>query len=329
MSVDFPRRLDLAQLPTPILRLDRTSAAWGGPRLWIKRDDDTGGLLSGNKIRKLQYIVREALDRGADTLVTCGGLQSNHCRATAAVARRLGLDVVLCLRGEPGGALEGNYLLDRILGAEIRCVSAAEYERVDEIMAEIAADLERRGRRAHVIAEGASTATGAWGYIEACAEIAATQSAIGTTFDAIVVPVGSGGTAAGLVVGARLFGLGPVVGMAVCDDAAYFRRKMIDIVRALEVDHGFATGLREQDIDVVDRWIGAGYGRASAEELAFQVEFARREGIVLDPVYTGKALYGLWRELEVGSRFSGARDVLFVHTGGIFGVAPYADRLVV
>lgn len=320
--IELPARLDLAQLPTAVMRLDRTSAAWGGPRLWIKRDDDTGGVITGNKIRKLQYVVREALDQGAETLITCGGIQSNHCRATAAVGRRLGLDVVLFLRGSEPDRVEGNYLLDRVLGADVRLITANQYERVDSLMAEIVDQHDRQGRKAFAIPEGASMATGAWGYIEACAEIAAAQSELGVKFDAIVAAVGSGGTAAGLEIGARLFGLSAKVwGINVCDDEAYFREKIHRIASETIQKYGLGLTLDPEDIGIIDGYVGRGYAQSTNEELQHLVEFARREGIVLDPVYTGKALYGLSQEIK-GPRFEDAQNVLFIHTGGVFGLFP-------
>ncbi len=295
--------------------------------MWIKRDDDTGGLLTGNKIRKLQYVVKKALDEGADTLITCGGLQSNHCRATAVLGRRLGLDVILVLRGEPPARPEGNFLLDRVVGAEIRYVTPEEYERNEEIMRGIADGLDRRGRRAFTISEGASMSTGVWGYIEACAEIAAAESTVGTKFGAIVAAVGSGGTAAGLELGAKLFGLGAKVwGINVCDDEAHFRARIHRIAAEAIEEYGLDVELRAEEIGLIDGYVGSGYARTRPEELRFLVEFGRREGIVLDPVYTGKALYGLSKEWS-GDRFADAKDVLFIHTGGVFGLFPKADEL--
>lgn len=327
LPVEFPPRLDIAQLPTSVVRLDRTSQAWGGPRLWIKRDDDTGGVLSGNKIRKLQYVVKQAMDAGAEILITCGGLQSNHCRATAAVARRMGMHVILCLRGTPPPRIEGNFLLDKVLGAEIRYLTPEEYEDNEAIMKKIAGDFDRQGKRAFVISEGASMASGVWGYIEAAAEIAAAESYTGTKFDAIVAAIGSGGTAAGLELGARLFGLqGKVWGINVCDDEDYFRRRIHAIACDAILEYGLDVVLRAEDIGIIDGYVGSGYAKSRPEELALLVEFARREGIVLDPVYTGKALFGLRKEWN-GPRFADAKNVLFIHTGGVFGLFPKAEEL--
>jgi D-cysteine desulfhydrase len=327
VRLELPPRLALAQLPTPIHPLDRISARWGGPRIWIKRDDETGALISGNKIRKLQYVVREALDEGADTLVTCGGIQSNHCRTTAAVARRLGLCVVLCLRGQEPGTREGNYLLDRLLGAEVRWLNPAEYANHEAILTGVAAELAHSGRRPFVIAEGASMPTAIWGYVEACREIAEQEPSLGIRFDAIVAPVGSGGTAAGLELGARVCGLrAKVWGIPVCDDEAYFRRRIAAITDEATDRFRLPVRLDPDDLGLIDGYVGGGYGINGPEELALLVDLARTEGVVLDPVYGAKAFLGLRQELAAG-RFPGAQHLLYVHTGGIFGVFPKAREL--
>jgi D-cysteine desulfhydrase len=292
-----PRRLDVARLPTPIVPLQRTSAQLGGPALWMKRDDLTGSVLSGNKIRKLQYAVAQAQDEGCDVLVTCGGLQSNHCRATAALARIVGLDVVLVLRGEEPPRLEGNFLLDRVFGAEIRFITPEQYADKGAVMADVAG------------------------------ELADAQAELGVTFDAIVHAVGSGGTSAGLELGVRMHGVrADVWGINVCDDEDYFRDLVHEIIvktrEAWELDIPLDRG----DIGLIDGHVGDGYGKTRPDELQTLVDLARREGVVLDPVYGGKAFHGLLRELADG-RFADARNILFIHTGGIFGLQPYADSL--
>jgi D-cysteine desulfhydrase len=326
-SLHLPERLDFAQLPTPITPLGRTSEAWGGPAIWVKRDDDTGGLVTGNKIRKLQYVVHEALELGADTLVTCGGLQSNHCRATAAVASRVGLDCVLCLRGTPPDRPDGNYLLDRVLGAETRFVTPEEYKAHDDVMDGVAEELRSAGRRPYVIAEGASMATGTWGYIEACREIAEAEQTLGITFDAIVHAVGSGGTSAGLEIGARLFGLSAKIwGINVCDDAAYFR-DLIHRIASEAIDRfDLPVSFAREEIGIIDGYVGRGYALSSTEELQALVEVARSEGLVLDPVYSGKAFFALAHEIH-RPPLADATNILFIHTGGIYGLFPKAAEL--
>lgn len=322
-----PARLDIARLPTPIVPLHRLSAAWGGPRIWIKRDDLTGLELSGNKIRKLQYAVAEAREQGCDTLITCGGVQSNHCRATAALGAQLGMHVVLLLRGTEPDRLEGNYLLDRLMGAQVRLVTPEQYQQRDALMQEVARDLGQQGRRPYVIAEGCSMPIGCWGYAEAMREIADAQKQLGVELDAIVHAMGSGGTAAGLELGKRLHAPGQrLVGIAVCDDAAYFRRIVHGLLSEAIQRWQLGFTVQPDELEILDDHVGLGYGQARPEELRTLVEVARTEGLILDPVYTGKAFHGMRHELTKG-RLSSARNVLFVHTGGAFGLSPFAERL--
>lgn len=332
--VALPPRLDVARLPTPVRPLTRLSEAWSGPKgptLWVKHDDDTGGVLTGNKIRKLQYTVREAQAQGADTLVTCGGIQSNHCRATAALARRLGMEVTLCLRGQAPPRPEGNTLLDVVLGSDIRWWTPEQYADNASGMQAVAEQLRSRGRTPFVVAEGCSQPSGVWGYIEAAQEIAQAQREHSVSFDAVVHAVGSGGTSAGLELGMRLFGVSSeVIGVPVCDDAAYFRARVAalcqDTIRHYDLPPSAMPTDVDEDIAMLDGYVGEGYGRSRPEELQTLVQAARLEGVVLDPVYSGKAMHALRTELAHG-RLAGMQHVLFVHTGGVFGLAPHAQAL--
>lgn len=324
----LPPRLDIACLPTRVRPLERISAKWGGAKLWIKHDDDTGALISGNKIRKLQYAVRHALDQGTDTLITCGGLHSNHCRATAAVARRLGLQVHLVLRGEPPETWTGNLLLDRVLGAEIHWITPEQYREHDEFMEGVATALRKAGRKPFVIAEGCSMAEGSWGYIEAVAEIEAAQREHGVRFDAVVNAIGSGGTTAGLELGLRMYDVSAeLYGVNVCDDADYFRQHISALAADTVQRYDLPVSVPPEEIDIIDGYVGLGYGKSRPEELEQLVELARLEGVVLDPVYGGKAFYALsqtWSQ----EPFAGLDNVLFLHTGGIHGLHPHADTIV-
>lgn len=314
----MPPRIALANLPTPIQPLRRLGAALGVD-LWVKRDDLTGGADSGNKLRKLELLAADALAAGADTLVTCGGIQSNHCRATAVVAARLGLTSMLLLRTEavdrdPG--LEGNVLLDRILGARIRLVTPAEYARRAELLAEVAAALAQEGRRPYVIPEGGSNALGALGYAACCEEIARQST---ERWDTIAYACGSGGTAAGLEIGTRIHlpGTRPV-GFAVCDDTAYFQ----GVVGRLSAEAHARYGTPEvlaADARIDDRYKGVGYAKSTEAELVRIRDVARAEGLITDPVYTGKALHGLCSEVERDRTVYGRR-VLFLMTGGLYGL---------
>jgi D-cysteine desulfhydrase len=325
----LPQRLSLAHLPTPILPLRRLGAQLGVD-LWVKRDDLTGGADSGNKLRKLELLGAEAVRLGADTLVTCGGIQSNHCRATAVVAARLGMRSVLLLRTErvhedPG--LEGNVLLDRILGATIRLVTPAEYARRAEVLAEVAAELTAAGRRPYVIPEGGSNALGSLGYAACCEEIA---RQVQEPFDTIAYACGSGGTGAGLEMGTRLYlPRTRAVGFAVCDDTAYFQGVIARLTAEAHARWG-APEVLAGDVGIDDRYKGVGYAKSRPEELARIRDVARAEGLITDPVYTGKALHGLCCELEKERTCYGKR-VLFLMTGGLYGLfaAGESFRLVV
>lgn len=317
-------RLPLAHLPTPLQRPERLARALGLD-LWIKRDDMTGGPEAGNKIRKLEFLLAAAVAEGADTLITCGGLQSNHARATALLAASLGLGAVLFLRTsdpdlDPAKApLEGNVLVDRLVGAEIRLITPDTYRDRNAVMAAAAADLRAAGKRPYVIPEGGSNGLGSLGYVEAMAEIRRQLDqglAGGKPFDVIVHACGSGGTAAGVALGAAAHGVATEVrAMAVCDDTATFEAiiaRIIGEARALEPS---LTGLARLVVD--DRAKGPAYAVSTPQQRQSIVEVARLSGLILDPVYTGKAFAGL-ADLARGE-LAGAR-VLFLHTGGLPGL---------
>jgi D-cysteine desulfhydrase len=323
MSIPYPARIPLAQTPTPLERLDRLGARVG-VEFYCKRDDLTGAALSGNKVRKLEFLLAEARAKGASTVITCGGAQSNHCRATAIAAARLGMRSLLLLRvPDPSQPppLEANILLDRLVGAEIRWVSREEYAGRASLMRQIADQIGR----AYVIPEGGSNATGAWGYVRAVEELAGQLPRGPVT---IVYAAGSGGTGAGLLLGCRLAGLpeARVVGINVCDDRDYFVRVISEIVRDACDRYRLDAGVAPAEIEIIDGYVGRGYALSRPEELKLLVDVARTEGIVLDPVYTGKAMFGLLAELY-GCPGSLGERVVFVHTGGIFGLFPKAADL--
>ena len=273
-------------------------------QLWVKRDDLTGFGVSGNKVRKLEWLFADARARGADTVITCGGLQSNHARATAVAARRCGLNPVLLLRGATPDPVDGNLLLDQLMGAQIHTCSAEDYASSRaELMAGIAADLRSAGRRPYVIPEGGSNGIGAIGFIRAVEELDALPP-----FDTIVCPVGSGGTLAGLVLGRPQ---AHVRGYAVCDDAPTFVSKVLAIADELELEVPSAGW------SVCETFRGEAYGIASPAVWRTIADVARTEGLLLDPTYTGKAFHGMLTEAKAG--LLGER-ILFWHTGGAFGL---------
>jgi len=324
MQLAHPPRIALAQLPTPLQRLERASERWGrGRRIWVKRDDLTGTALTGNKLRKLEFIAGHARAHNIDTLITCGGLQSNHCRATALVCAQLGLGCHLILRGEAPEDPDGNFLLDILSGAAISCYPAETYvPGLTALFAHWVDHYRAQGRTPLCIPTGASDGLGIWGYIAAAEELARDMRSHGIDSATVVLASGSGGTQAGLTLGAALLELPiRVVGMAVCDDAQWFIDKMAADCADWSRRAGLAVPAGLQAV-VNDRYIGPGYGRA--DPIVFQriAALARLEGLVLDPVYTGKAFHGLVEELSEGSLAAPGEDVIFLHTGGLFGLFP-------
>lgn len=328
MAVEYPPRIELAQLPTPLIPLQRLSTRIGGPRIWVKRDDLTGFGLSGNKVRKLQFCIADALAEGCDTLITCGGIQSNHCRATAVAARRAGLGVHLVLRGDkPQEVADGNLFINELVGAEILFVSLKDYyARLDDIYAGLVADYAAAGHKAYTMPVGASDEVGLWGYVHCCEELAADFAAAGIRPGHIVSATGSGGTQGGLTAGAALHGLGATVwGINVCDDAQWFHNKISADFAAWKRRYDPPLDVDRLTIRTIDGYVGPGYGRATEAVFATIREVARTEGLLLDPVYTGKAFHGMLEELKAG-RFDGADDIVFIHTGGFFGLYPQRDQ---
>lgn len=324
--MNLPERISLAHLPTPIQPLDRLSRKLG-ITLSLKRDDHTGIEFSGNKVRKLEFAVKEALDQGAEVLITCGGIQSNHARATAAVARRLGLDCHLVLRGTPDIPDHGNLLLDQLLGAALTFMDPEDFnDRHMERMVSLQAAYAAEGKKAYLLPIGASNAIGTFGYMAAYEEILLQEQNQSTVFDTIVCAVGSGGTHAGLVLGNLIHGnRHQIIGIPIADDAAHFA----PIIRGL-VDECLARvapdiSLPEKAVQFIDGYAGRGYALNTPEEMDFIRRIARDEGVVLDPVYTGKAFRGLVTELEKGS-LPTARNILFIHTGGLYGLFPKASE---
>ena len=278
-------------------------------------------------MRKLEFLAAQALNTGCTVLVTAGALQSNHCRATAGVAAQLGLKCELILRGEEQ-ELSGNYLLSKMLNAEITYVSRRTTG--DEMSVHLA-DAEQRwlekGEKALTIPIGGSDATGIWGYILAVEELMADMDYHGLSHTAIVHATGSGGTQAGLNAGVLLHGVSSdVISYAVCDDEVYFNAKAQEDWENLRA---YRPELPPVPIKTLtnDHYIGPGYGRAGDEIFDTLTELARLEGITLDPVYTGKAFHGLITDLSRNTFASEASDIIFMHTGGVFGIFPHASAV--
>ncbi len=335
-------RLNIAHLPTPLEKLEGLSRALGTCEVWTKRDDATGLAFGGNKTRKLDYIMAEAQAQGADSIVTWAGVQSNWCRQTAAAAARLGLGCSLVLINRPGHHAEndGNLLLDRIFGARIRIVEAAadikmlELAAVRDLIEEAVAEESAAGRRAYVAPIGGSLTEGSmtrpWGaisYVNAFREAVGQAGEAGVNFDVVVHATGSGSTQAGLLVGAKLLTPGiPVIGISVSagreEMAGYVGRIADETFAMLGVEE--RTG--EDDIVIFDDYLEAGYGIVTPAVADAIARTAAADGLLLDPVYTGKAMAGLLDLISKGYFRAGAR-ILFWHTGGTPALFPYRSEI--
>ena len=324
VSLSLPARVELANLPTPFEPVKLPGLTDAHPNIWLKRDDLTGSALTGNKVRKLEFVVQKALDDGCDTLITCGGLQSNHCRATALVGAKLGLHVHLVLREEGAAELDGNLFLSALSGATVERLALADYrKRLNSVLAERADDYKKLGKKAHIIPTGASDGFGLWGYVACAEELKADFIAEGISPDVIATATGSGGTQAGLTLGALWQELqAQVVGYAVCDSEDYFNQKVITDIRHCAQQYDITPDYSLLQPKTVVDYIGPGYAKAYPELLNFVRETAASTGILLDPVYTGKGLYGLVTDVRKGV-YDGCKDIVFVHTGGVYGLFPF------
>jgi len=309
----FPR-VRLAHLPTPLEEMGHLRAVLDGPELFVKRDDCTGLGFGGNKVRKLEFLMGEALERKADTVITTGGVQSNHARQTAAAAKKLGMEATLVLRGEkPEGYHRGNLLLDSILGAEMRFVGTSE---IDQAACEIGSRMEASGKRPYVIPLGGSTPTGCLGYVVAALEIVGQIQEKGVRVNAVVVANGSAGTHAGLALGFKALHSGiQVIGISVSRPKEILKAQVLDLGNRTAEKLGMDVELDPEDVVVYDAYIGPGYAIPTKEGVEAIKLVARTEGIFLDPVYTGKAMAGLMDLIGKGV-FRKGQQVLFLHTGG-------------
>jgi D-cysteine desulfhydrase family pyridoxal phosphate-dependent enzyme len=320
------RRYHLAHLPTPLEPMNRLSVVLGGPRLWIKRDDQTGLAAGGNKTRKLEFLIAEALADKAGVVLTVGAPQSNHCRQTAAAAARAGLECVLVLRGAAQAREQwgGNLLLDELLGA--RFWWSGDRDPLDAL--EDAAAKERAaGRRPYVIPYGGSNAVGASAYALAFEELWDQMQEQGLSFDRVVFASSSGGTHAGLVAGARARGFeGQVLGISVDKTGGHLRETVVALLTPTAERLGWDLDLGPDDVHVDDGYLGAGYGIVTPAEREAVRLVARTEGILLDPVYTGKAMAGLMGLVRSG-QIGPEETILFWHTGGTPALFAYTADL--
>lgn len=303
---------------TPIEKLDRLSKALGGPTISIKRDDLLGLTAGGNKTRKLEYLVADAIKQGADTLITCGAVQSNHCRLTLAAAVREGLACQLVLTEPETGynpLASGNHLLFHLLGAEKIEVIPSDGDML-AAMEELAQALKKEGRKAYVIPVGGSNEVGSLGYMACAEEIEQQAWETGTPFDFVVTATGSAGTQAGLIAGfmARQSKT-KVIGVNVSRDRATQEAKVLELLHATAETVGLTGEILPSAVRCEDQYVGPGYALPTDEMIEAVQLLARTEGILLDPVYTGKAMAGLIGMVRQG-QFTKEDHVLFLHTGG-------------
>ncbi len=337
----LPRRR-LVQLPTPLHKLENLTQELAGPEIWIKRDDLTGLGFGGNKSRKLEFIIADALDKKADVIVTWAGLQSNWCMQTAAAARRFGLRPILLLfnRDEPILDYDGNLFLDYLLEAEIRVREAEKgkvvsQEYAAEFLEEIINEVREWGHTPYVVSVGGSLPglsmdkpLGALSYVLAFVEMMEQAELAGMSFTHIVHATGSGATQAGLAVGAKATKKDiRVIGISVSDEKETFASIVMEIARVTEQALGLDLDISKDDIIVMDEYIGEGYGVINTEVAGAIRRLLVKEGVVLDPVYTGKAMAALFDLIQKG-RFEKEDKIVFFHTGGTPALFPYRKEII-
>ncbi|MGI6366510.1 MAG: D-cysteine desulfhydrase family protein [Bacillota bacterium] len=313
----YYKRWEIAHLPTPLERTQRLTTALAGPEIFVKRDDATGLAGGGNKARKLEFLVADALAQGANCLVTVGGPQSNHARMTAAIAARLGLKCRLYLKGERPRGLRGNLLLDKLLGAQLIFCGGKEYPEIYAQIDDDAEELARRGIKIYKVPLGGSTPVGALGYVRAITEELVPQcKAAGIKPEAIALAAGSGGTMAGVMLGLALAGWQDVAvhGYCVSGTAPALQAEVAAIYNGAGQILGTDARIAPEQVVMDDSQVGAGYGIATPGCLEALKLFAHTEGLLLDSVYTAKAAAGMIADIRRGTWQKG--PVVFIHTGG-------------
>ena len=330
MKLGSQARVRLGTLPTPLHEAPRLRDALGGakrcPRILLKRDDLTGMAFGGNKVRKLEFLVADAIGKGATCLVTGGAVQSNHARCTAAAARISGMGSALVLTtGDERPANQGNLLLDRLLGAQVRLVP--EGMDVDSEMAKIAAELQAHGERPYVIPVGGSNAIGALGYVAAALELAEQLYVMGEAPSLLYYASGSRGTQAGLTLGAKLVSATyRLQGIAVSGGEPEKTARALHIANQAAATLGVQARLETDELVTDEGYIGAGYGLPTEKCLAAMTLLARHEAVFLDPVYSGKAMAGLINHIRSGL-IDPAETVVFLHTGGTPALFALAEQI--
>jgi D-cysteine desulfhydrase family pyridoxal phosphate-dependent enzyme len=320
-------RQTLGFLPTPLCSLLNISRLMDGPTVYIKRDDQTGLALGGNKTRKLEFLLGDALALGCDTLITGGAAQSNHCRQTAAAAALCGLSCHLMLGGDAPEQVSGNLLLDELLGATVHfCGESRKGEGIPALVAK----LQTQGHKPYVIPYGGSNSLGAMGYVAAFAELLAQCEAQDLKLSKLIFASSSGGTHAGLLLAKLLSGSDiDIIGINIEKPeitGVPFAKHIVNLVKQGAALLGQTVNVDESDVVLRDEYVGEGYGIVGAPEREAISVLAKNEGILLDPVYTGKAMAGLLAMLRA-KEFSADENIVFLHTGGAPALFPYANDL--
>jgi D-cysteine desulfhydrase len=335
-KISLPDKFNLASTPTPIefVPFLSTLASKRRPvRIFIKRDDYTHLYASGNKIRKLEYLLFDAVKKGKKVIFTCGGLQSNHARATALLAKMAGLECVLFLRGNSVDGGQGNHLLDRLWVKQIKYITDEQYANIDAVYNESAKEfLKRDGIEPYSIPEGGSNDLGTLGYVSALKEILdqPKTSGVPSSFDSIVCATGSGGTQAGLILGNLVYASElnmKIFGFNISRTPEYLSEKIKSCLFSCIQKNKISTSVFADDINVIGGHVGPGYAKADQEVYDFIKNVAIETGIVLDPVYTAKALLGLIKELNRDGYKKFGENVLFIHTGGIYSIFNHSKEL--
>lgn len=322
MNMNFPKKVSLANLPTSIEKL-KLSNQFKNIDVYIKRDDQTGFELSGNKVRKLEYIMEDVIKSGCDCIITCGGIQSNHVRATAATAAKFGIKCIALLKGEHENPIS-NYYMDMAFGAEIIFISDDEYKNNRTlIMDELKIKYEKDSYKVYLIPEGASNGLGNLGYFDAYKEIIEQEKKLDLVFDILSVAVGSCGTYAGLYLGDLYYKKGKnILGINIYDSKVDYKEKTQVLIESSSKYFDEEIVL-ENEINIVSDYVGEGYGKTSDDVFSFMREFSKSEGILIDRVYTGKGFYGFMNELRkidlaIENTDKKHLNALFIHTGGTF-----------
>ena len=313
----IPKKLNIAHLPTPLEKI-----RFRNHEFLIKRDDYTGSDFLGNKIRKLEYLLHEAKKLKSDIIFTCGGDQSNHARATASVSAKLGLKTRLFLWGDEKKIADGNLFLDKMFGSEIVYLSKNEFSKVDDIMTAERTKMVKKGKRVYVIPAGGSSTLGIWGYISFMNELKK-QSDL-KNIEGIFSACGSGGTAAGLLVGAALNKVRlKIFAVNVLLPKQIIEKKILQLAEGAVVDYNLKCKIDKNNLEIIDGYSKEGYKNISDHKIELITEFARTTGILLDPAYTGKAFCAFDEIILENGK---GKRVVFLHTGGIFGTFPKRNK---